>query len=69
MKKTQTPVSANLDMKRQELIHEQKEYKKPEMSIISYENDCVLLAGSGEDDPYWKPPEEKEGCETPWWCP
>jgi hypothetical protein len=46
-----------------------KKYKKPEMSIISYENDCVLLAGSGEDDPYWKPPEEKEGCETPWWCP
>ena len=25
----------------------------------------ALLAGSG-DDSYWVPPEEKEGCETPW---
>lgn len=44
-----------------------KEYTKPEMQTISYENEAPLLAGSG--DPYWTPPEDKEGCETPWWCP
>ena len=43
-----------------------KEYTKPEMQTISYENEAPLLAGSG--DQYWTPPEDKEGCETPWWC-
>ena len=47
-----------------------KEYLKPEIKTMSFENDRVLLAGSPEeDDPWWVPPEEKEGCETPWWCP
>lgn len=46
-----------------------KDYIKPEMTVLSFASDCVLLAGSGEDDdPWWKPPEEKEGYETPWWC-
>jgi hypothetical protein len=45
-----------------------KEYKKPEMNVLSLESDCALLAGSSEDNPYWKAPEEKEGCDTPWWC-
>jgi hypothetical protein len=45
------------------------EYVKPEMKILEM-NSQALLAGSGEeDDPWWVPPEEKEGCETPWWCP
>lgn len=22
----------------------------------------------GYGDSYWDPPEEKEGCENPWWC-
>lgn len=40
------------------------------MSVISLGPSCSLLAGSnGDDDPWWIPPEEKEGCETPWWCP
>lgn len=46
-----------------------KEYAKPEMRILSFENDGVLLAGSGEEDQWWVPPEEKEVCDTPWWCP
>lgn len=46
-----------------------KKYEKPDMKIIPM-NGPELLASSGEeDDPWWKPPEEKEGCETPWWCP
>lgn len=47
-----------------------KEYIKPQMDIISMDAPTTLLVGSGtEDDPYWTPPEEKEGCDTPWWCP
>jgi len=38
------------------------------MQIVMMEDQTELLAGSG-DNPYWTPPEEKEGCETPWWCP
>lgn len=45
-----------------------KEYIKPQLEILDMETGTALLAGSG-DDPYWVPPEEKEGCETPWWCP
>ena len=45
-----------------------KEYKKPEMNVMSFEHTPQLLSGSGEDQ-WWVPPEEKEGCETPWWCP
>ena len=45
-----------------------KKYTTPKMEIIDAELQTSLLAGSGED-PYWVPPEEKEGCETPWWCP
>ena len=45
-----------------------KGYIKPQLEILDMEAGAALLAGSG-DDPYWVPPEEKEGCETPWWCP
>ncbi len=45
-----------------------KTYVKPTMEIIDMGSHEQLLAGSG-DNPYWEPPEEKEGCETPWWCP
>lgn len=46
-----------------------KMYVKPEIVIVESEPQ-YLLAGSGEeDDPWWVPPEEKEGCDTPWWCP
>jgi hypothetical protein len=37
-----------------------KEYTKPEMQTISYENEAPLLAGSGEDNPYWTPPEKRK---------
>lgn len=50
-------------------MKKKKQYTKPEMQTISYENEAPLLAGSGEDNPYWTPPEDKEGCATPWWCP
>ena len=45
-----------------------KEYIKPEINVMSFEPGCQLLAGSGEEQ-WWVPPDEKEGCETPWWCP
>ena len=45
-----------------------KEYVKPAMEIMEADMQSTLLAGSS-DNPYWQPPEEKEGCETPWWCP
>ena len=45
-----------------------KPYSKPNMEIMNMEGHTELLAGSGED-PWWKEPEPKEGCETPWWCP
>lgn len=43
-----------------------KKYEKPTMKVLEM-NSPELLSGS--DNPYWKGPEEKEGCETPWWCP
>lgn len=46
-----------------------KAYTTPKMSVIDMESEQELLSASGEDNPYWKAPEEKEGCETPWWCP
>ena len=45
-----------------------KEYIKPQLEILDMEAGTALLAGSG-DDPYWVPPEEKEGCETPGGAP
>lgn len=46
-------------------------YVKPNMEILETDVKTQLLAGSGEDsgNPYWDPPADKEGCETPWWCP
>lgn len=44
-----------------------KHYVKPAMEIMNMEAEQTLLADSG--NPYWTPPEEKEGCETPYWCP
>ena len=47
-----------------------KVYIKPKLDVIGMDASNALLAGSGtEDNPYWIPPEEKEGCATPWWCP
>jgi hypothetical protein len=45
-----------------------KEYIKPQLEILDMETGTALLSGSS-DNPYWIPPEEKEGCDTPWWCP
>lgn len=44
-----------------------KTYTKPKMEVLECERGTNLLSDS--DNPWWKPPEEKEGCETPWWCP
>ena len=44
-----------------------KTYVKPTMEILDLRSNEQLLAGSGYN-PYWIPPEEKEGCDTPWWC-
>jgi len=46
-----------------------KMYVKPEMRIVEGEPQYLLAASGEEDDPWWVPPEEKEGCDTPWWCP
>lgn len=45
-----------------------KEYIKLEMTVMEFGTGCQLLVGSGENDQWWVPPEEKEGCDTPWWC-
>lgn len=44
-----------------------KTYVKPTMEILDISSNEQLLAGSG-DNQYWIPPEDKEGCDTPWWC-
>ena len=44
-----------------------KKYVKPEMTVIECEPASPLLSGS--DNTWWVPPAEKEGCETPYWCP
>ena len=44
-----------------------KTYVKPTMEIVDMGSQELLVAGSG-DNPYWEPAEEKEGCETSWWC-
>ena len=48
-----------------------KKYVKPQLELVEMPAETVLLAGSGSEpgNPYWDPPEEKEGCDTPWWCP
>lgn len=48
-----------------------KQYISPKMDIVDMEPGVSLLAGSGSepDNPYWTPPAEKVGCDTPWWCP
>ena len=43
-----------------------KKYEKPTMKVLEVNRPELL---SGSDNSYWKEPEEKEGCETPWWCP
>lgn len=44
-----------------------KQYTSPKMQIMDIEHGGNLLSGSPEN-PWWVPPEEKEGCDTPWWC-
>lgn len=44
-----------------------KEYINPKMEIITMDMSAHILSDS--DNPWWVPPDEKEGCETPWWCP
>lgn len=44
-----------------------KTYVKPTMEILDLRSNEQLLAGSG-DNTYLEPPEEIEGCDTPWWC-
>lgn len=53
------------------MITMKKKYTKPTMEIMDMGSTQHLLAGSGEehDNPYWNPPEDKPGCDTPWWCP
>lgn len=48
-----------------------KKYIKPQMEVVEMQAETKLLAGSGSEpgNPYWDPPEDKEGCDTPWWCP
>jgi len=43
-----------------------KKYIKPNMEVMNMECGTQILSGSG--DSYWVPPEEKEGCATPWHC-
>ena len=45
-----------------------KKYIKPEIEIIEMGSETALLAGSGEENPWWKEPEAEEGCQNPWWC-
>lgn len=42
-----------------------KEYIKPQLEILDMESGTTTLLAGSSDDPYWVPPEEKEGCETP----
>jgi hypothetical protein len=53
------------------MIMTKKKYTKPTMEIMEMGSTQHLLAGSGEEpsNPYWDPPEDKPGCDTPWWCP
>ena len=43
-----------------------KKYVKPEMEVMTMGMGMQILSASG--DQWWVPPEEKEGCDTPWWC-
>lgn len=46
-----------------------KEYVAPKMEVVDYDVKTQLLAGSGEDNPYWEGPGEvPEGCQSNWWC-
>ena len=52
------------------MIMAKKNYTKPTMEIMDMGSTQSLLAGSSEEhNPYWDPPEDKPGCDTPWWCP
>lgn len=44
-----------------------KIYIKPEIEIIETGVQSKILVDS--ENPWWVPPEEKPGCDTPWWCP
>ena len=41
-------------------------YVQPKLEVI--ETDAVKVL-TDSTDPWWIPPEEKPGCDTPWWCP
>ena len=46
-----------------------KQYIKPQMETIDYGAGTQLLAGSGEENPWWKEPDPpEEGCQSSWWC-
>ena len=39
------------------------------METIDYGAGAQLLAGSGEENPWWKEPDPpEEGCQSSWWC-
>lgn len=46
-----------------------RKYIKPSMEILDTEVQSYLLAGSGEENPWWKEPDPpEEGCQSSWWC-
>ena len=39
------------------------------MEVIEYGVGAQLLAGSGEENSWWKEPDPpEEGCQSSWWC-
>lgn len=46
-----------------------RKYIKPSMEILDTGVQSYLLAGSGEENPWWKEPDlPEEGCQSSWWC-
>lgn len=41
-------------------------YIQPKLEVI--EIDAVRVLTDSSENPWWIPPEEKPGCDTPWWC-
>lgn len=39
------------------------------MEILDADVQSQLLAGSSEENPWWKEPDPpEEGCQSSWWC-